>query len=259
MLKMVSDCQNICSWILNKNTTHFLGWKEVAREFQEPVADCKKKWRHLRSSLSRYLKCSKDSSRNKNQRLKPYYLLTQMDFLIPFTKNLDPQQTQYATPVKFEGNEEAEGTSTIYGIETNENDTEMQNENENEESTIEDQEETDVIYETFEISGMTPQQQPQVHHQTLQTQHLQSPTKHNITISSPQILNSHSSPQTTVVPVISSNIPIACSSTDEQQSSADLNFFKSLLPDVKQMTMPQKRKLRRGVLKLIDDIFAETE
>ena len=177
-----------------------------------------------------------------------------MDFLIPFTKNLDPQQQQYVTPVKFEGTEEAEGTSTIYGIETNEEDPEMQNENE--EANMEDQEEPEMVYETFEIADLPTQpQQPQIHHHQ---SHMTSPTKHNITISAPQILNSHSTPQVSM-PIINSNLPIACSSTDEQQSSADLSFFKSLLPDVKQMSLMQKRRLRMGVLKLIDDVLAGTE
>lgn len=64
------------------------GWQDVSNEFKEPVADCKKKWRHLRSSLSRYLKSTKDSAKVKNQKLKPYYLLNQMNFLVPFTKTV---------------------------------------------------------------------------------------------------------------------------------------------------------------------------
>lgn len=57
-------------------------WQDVSKEFGEPVTDCKKKWRHLRSSLSRYLKSSKDELKNKNNKLKPYYLLTHMNFLV---------------------------------------------------------------------------------------------------------------------------------------------------------------------------------
>lgn len=39
---------------------------------------------------------------------------------------------------------------------------------------------------------------------------------------------------------------------------ADLNFFLALLPDIKIMNQEQKRKLRIGTLKLIDDILSNT-
>lgn len=35
----------------------------------------------------------------------------------------------------------------------------------------------------------------------------------------------------------------------------DMNFFASLLPDVRSMTPAQKRKMRIGLLKLVDDIL----
>lgn len=36
---------------------------------------------------------------------------------------------------------------------------------------------------------------------------------------------------------------------------ADSNFFKSLLPDIRQMNRSQKRKFKVGILELIDSIF----
>lgn len=40
----------------------------------------------------------------------------------------------------------------------------------------------------------------------------------------------------------------------EQDDAADLNFFKSLLPDIRQMTPTQKRKFKMGIFELINNI-----
>jgi hypothetical protein len=55
------------------------------------------------------------------------------------------------------------------------------------------------------------------------------------------------------IPLQSQIIPI-----QDDQSSADLNFFLALMPDIKTMNQEQKRKLRIGTLKLIDDILGNS-
>ncbi len=42
--------------------------------------------------------------------------------------------------------------------------------------------------------------------------------------------------------------------TQEIDDAADLNFFKSLLPDIRQMTPTQKRKFKMGIFELINNI-----
>lgn len=41
-------------------------------------------------------------------------------------------------------------------------------------------------------------------------------------------------------------------------TDADNNFFKSLIPDIQSMNMHQKRKLKIGILRLIDEILSTT-
>ncbi|XP_065079434.1 uncharacterized protein LOC135702338 [Ochlerotatus camptorhynchus] len=54
------------------------------------------------------------------------------------------------------------------------------------------------------------------------------------------------------------------SSVQQQQlaanaaADADNNFFKSLIPDIQSMSMDQKRKLKIGILRLIDEILSTT-
>lgn len=40
----------------------------------------------------------------------------------------------------------------------------------------------------------------------------------------------------------------------KEMDDADLNFFKSLLPDIRQMTPTQKRKFKMGIFELINNI-----
>lgn len=41
---------------------------------------------------------------------------------------------------------------------------------------------------------------------------------------------------------------------NKEMDDADLNFFKSLLPDIRQMTPTQKRKFKMGIFELINKI-----
>lgn len=256
------------------------GWQEVSQEFSEPVSDCKKKWRHLRSSLSRYLKSSKDIVKNKNNKLKPYYLLTHMDFLIPYTKTLD---------VSLKAEPDDQNNMSYSADMKAEDESGYENEIIQEDESQNMEEDDDVVYEAYEIqehqaSSSNPQK-PQI---TLVRSSGNVQTGGNIpqlqplTISTPgksqQIqLNTSQISQITVaqqqqhqqsqqnlppghqhltaaqqsIPLQNTIIPV-----QDDQSSADLNFFLALLPDIKSMNQEQKRRLRIGTLKLIDDILS---
>lgn len=254
------------------------GWQEVSKEFGEPVTECKKKWRHLRSSLSRYIKSSKDELKNKNNKLKPYYLLTHMNFLVPYTKTLDTKSDTVVCN-KFEPPDQNQ--TIAYEDEDMKADEQSQFEHE----IIQDEDSHDgmdgnIVYEAYEIqeqiptssaAASQPQSKPQItlvrstNNQNTSVQQL--PISIN-TISSPnqqktlqlnsaqitQIQQHHQQSQIQAqnsLPVQNTIIPIP-----DDQSSADLNFFLALLPDIKAMNQEQKRKLRIGTLKLIDDILS---
>lgn len=55
--------------------------------------------------MSRYLKSSKDVKNKANKSVKPYYLLQQMEFLIPFTKTIDSILTK-SEDSKYEDEED---------------------------------------------------------------------------------------------------------------------------------------------------------
>ena len=256
------------------------GWQDVSKEFGEPVTDCKKKWRHLRSSLSRYIKSSKDELKNKNNKLKPYYLLTHMNFLVPYTKTLDTK-TDTVLCNKFDPPDENQVTY----------DEDMKAEDdpssfEQEIMQDEDSHEMDgnIVYEAYEIQEQIPTSsatasQPQTKSQITLVRSSHSNGSQNTsvqqiplsinTISSPnksqtlqlntsqitQLQHQHQSQMQAqpALPMQNTIIPIP-----DDQSSADLNFFLALLPDIKIMNQEQKRKLRIGTLKLIDDILSNS-
>lgn len=255
------------------------GWQDVSKEFGEPVPECKKKWRHLRSSLSRYLKSSKDELKNKNNKLKPYYLLTHMNFLVPYTKTLDSKPD-----------------NVVHKFDESQFDDEMKAEDDpgsfeheiiQDEDSANDEMEGNIVYEAYEIQEPIPtssatsqsQTKPQITlvrsshsngnqnttvqqlpiNQTLSINQISStPSKSQIQLNSSQftqiqqqapqqqqLQSPHSIPlQNTIIPI------------PDDQNSADLNFFLALLPDIKIMNQEQKRKLRIGTLKLIDDILS---
>lgn len=254
------------------------GWQDVSKEFGEPVTDCKKKWRHLRSSLSRYLKSSKDELKNKNNKLKPYYLLTHMNFLVPYTKTLDTKTdtvicNKFDPPddqVNFDEDMKTEEDPSSYEHEI------IQDEDSHEM-------EANIVYEAYEIQEQIPTSSATAQSQTksqitlVRSSHQTTNPAGNVqqlplsinTISSPpkqQTLQLNTSQisqiqqqqqtqqmQTQSIPMQNTIIPIP-----DDQSSADLNFFLALLPDIKIMNQEQKRKLRMGTLKLIDDILSNT-
>lgn len=256
----------------------------MSKEFGEPVPECKKKWRHLRSSLSRYIKSSKDELKNKNNKLKPYYLLTHMNFLVPYTKTLDTKSDTVVCNTKFEPppNE----SDVVYDEEMKAEDDPSNFEHE----IIQDEDSTEmqgnIVYEAYEIqepsssaSATQSQGKSQItlvrsSHSNNQTATVQQLPITMNTISSPktQTLQLNASQITQLqqqqhqhqpqiqaqqlnnsLPMQNTIIPIP-----DDQSSADLNFFLALLPDIKIMNQEQKRKLRIGTLKLIDDILSNT-
>lgn len=254
------------------------GWQEVSKEFGEPVTDCKKKWRHLRSSLSRYLKSSKDELKNKNK-LKPYYLLSHMNFLVPYTKTLDTK-TDTVVCNKFDSPTDENQVTFDEDMKQEEEPSSFEHEIIQDEDSHEM--EGNIVYEAYEIQEQIPTSSATAQSQTksqitlVRSSHQNSNQNGvqqlplsinaiNASPSKPQTLQLNSSQisqlqhqqqtqqmqaqqshslQNTIIPI------------PDDQSSADLNFFLALLPDVKNMTQEQKRKLRIGTLKLIDDILS---
>lgn len=204
-----------------------------------------------------------------------------MNFLVPYTKTLDTK-TDTVVCNKFDPPDEHQVTY----------DEDMKTEDEpssfeQEIMQDEDSHEMDgnIVYEAYEIQEQIPTSsataaQPQAKSQITLVRSSHSNGNQNTSVQQlPLSINTISSPKAqtlqlntsqlsqlqqqhqsqmqahTSLPMQNTIIPIP---DHNDQSSADLNFFLALLPDIKIMNQEQKRKLRIGTLKLIDDILSNS-
>ncbi|XP_034251662.1 uncharacterized protein LOC117651611 [Thrips palmi] len=67
-------------------------WHRVADDCGDSVGNCKERWKNLRASLCRHLRQQQQQAgHGQGQRpKKPYYLAEHMDFVVPFTKTRLP-------------------------------------------------------------------------------------------------------------------------------------------------------------------------
>ncbi|XP_055626350.1 uncharacterized protein LOC129768619 [Toxorhynchites rutilus septentrionalis] len=233
-----------------------------------------------------------------NLRRKPYYLYNHMQFVVPYLKMKDGEGANYesedsvwikssnSTDILKQDDEEEE--HEIETIDVHEEDHQQIKQ-----SIIQSikilpmsQEQSQETTTTYEIIEATPSKQPRIEsvHQvavgtpTTSSQQLikqkdQSGIKHYTytTVSAPQSNTTPLYSSTPAAPVqhqqqvatSSSNIQRQQTTQPQQISlnaanDADSNFFKSLIPDIQSMNMDQKRKLKIGILRLIDEILSTT-
>lgn len=253
------------------------------------IADvCKKKWRLLRSSLIRYIKVFKDKSTSKGNRYRPYYLLEHMDFLLPFIddKNIirkikhemikSPQQqstpsTPTTTTVVLKKQRPEEQQETIlytnstpitYSVQTLSSgggkDSQEAKEVQHQQQDIQQfynhagvkiigedyityptADGQLQIYQTASGSVEELQQQQQEHQQSHDGDHSEI---HN---DSKQTLTN-----ATIIPI--PNVQNVFSNSNPNEAS-DIYFLLGLLPDFRNLNNDVKRKVKIGMLKLLDD------
>jgi hypothetical protein len=244
------------------------------------IADvCKKKWRLLRSSLIRYIKVFKDKSTSKGNRYRPYYLLEHMDFLLPFIddKNIirkikheiikSPQTPTTSTPttvlIKKQRPEEetilyASSTPVTYSVQTIASTSkEAQEHKESNQQSQDIQQfynhagvkiigedyiypsDGQLIYQTASGSVEELQQQQQ---DSIQQHDGEQSEVHNDSKS--QLTNA------TIIPI--PNVSNVFSNSNPNEAS-DIYFLLGLLPDFRNLNNDIKRKVKIGMLKLLDD------
>lgn len=241
---------------------------------------CKKKWRLLRSSLIRYIKVFKDKSTSKGNRYRPYYLLEHMDFLIPYIDDKSiirkvkvmkspTTTTQVTTVVKKPRQDEGQilYTSTPNSI-TYSVSTCVPTKNSPQEIKADVQPQTQDIHAFYNQAGVKiigedyittypsgeqliyqsssnveeiQQQQECIQHESDQNECQESPSKQ-------QMQNA------TIIPI--PNVSNVFSSTNPTEAS-DLYFLIGLLPDFRNLSHDTKRKVKIGMLRLLDDAVSQ--
>lgn len=250
---------------------------------------CKKKWRLLRSSLIRYIKVFKDKSTSKGNRYRPYYLLEHMDFLLPYIddKNIirkikhemikSPQSTP-STPttttvvLKKQQQRQDEQQETIlytnstpitYSVQT----LSSGNSKEQHEVTKEVQHQSQDIQQFYNHAGVkiigedyitypTSDGQLQIYQtasgsvEELQQQQQEHQQSHDGEHSEIHNESKQTLTNATIIPI--PNVQNVFSNSNPNEAS-DIYFLLGLLPDFRNLNNDIKRKVKIGMLKLLDD------
>ncbi|XP_037950149.1 uncharacterized protein LOC119686388 [Teleopsis dalmanni] len=250
-------------------------WSLISQETRESVVHCKERWRNLRACLSRYIK----QQNSTDPQHKPYYLTEHMAFLLPFLKStrscfesgnnnisaflqMSYQQQQIAQP----------SIASLQMVSTPK--LRLPNEMKHSYSENDDEETADAFEPHIEAAlnmqrGLTARSPapsdtasaitlqnfiPDVQLAELRTPemvqdlpYVSSMQNHMIRRDSHDGLHEPKRIKTECEATTTANLAYI---TD----NSDMDFFRSILPDIAALTPQQKRKFKIGVLELIDDV-----
>ncbi|XP_075238636.1 uncharacterized protein LOC142334465 [Lycorma delicatula] len=222
-------------------------WLEVANQMGENPATCKEKWKNLRACLCRHLRTQVNSTWKR-----PYYLAEHMKFVIPFTK--------YGRP---------DGVNTPHHAGTGVSDNEADDVDESkletfyikqevEEESVEDPDDSNslpvpvadfgTIVTGESNSGNEPSEDgsSEVNIVTASRDSV-PPLRMKRSIQRIEPL------ERVQVEYLEENKKQKISSS--YNDSSDLDFFRSLLPDIERMSHRQKIKFKLAVLGCVDNIL----
>lgn len=212
------------------------------------VAHCKERWRNLRACLTRHLKQQSTGATDGSTIHKPYYLAEQMNFLLPYTQSRSTKdQVKYESQAIDETKvnssnaiSKSDTTTTTYTISTSESD---------------DQYVTLIQTTTGELAAADPIEETPLQVER-STESEQKPFTDATFASNSSIM----APKEHLQEIIYESVPakrIKIPSTDFDD--ADLEFFRSLLPDIRLMNPSQKRRFKMRVFGLIDNVLSNTD
>lgn len=195
------------------------------------MQDCKERWKNLRACYSRHLKSLTDTPSGSAAKVKrPYYLAEALNFLQPFTKSRKSKGIYKFPEVPIVS---PEATQVVQSESPNDSEDELHD-------SVPEHEESNSGGQQFS-----------------QVEHLGTPTVK-------RIAKSKSNPKKNDVSLADVNrsandyFRLKASSTKEKKpENPDLDFFKSVLPDMNEMTSDQKRRFKMGILNLAGQILNE--
>uniref|UniRef100_A0A1B6F583 MADF domain-containing protein n=1 Tax=Cuerna arida TaxID=1464854 RepID=A0A1B6F583_9HEMI len=213
-------------------------WDKVATSVGEKDSLCRDRWHSIKSCYIRHLKYTA-----LNSKRRPYYLAEYLDFMVPFVsdrvkKFLSLKQNELgslpsylkdALPPMHPMNSYLQQNMKHDEPEFKTEVVEIEEVEEEDEEDVEEEEE-EVVMEKDWMTVGSENQQP----------------------SSSKVLSRKSTSNDT-----SSSTPKKIKLSTE--SDEDINFFKSLLPDVARMSSHQKLKFKQEALSIIEDILYATD
>ncbi|KAK9889844.1 hypothetical protein WA026_007207 [Henosepilachna vigintioctopunctata] len=203
-------------------------WQEIADIVGSTVEECKARWRNLRGGLTRYL--SKPMTLSGSRAAKKYYLYDDLHFLLPFIKTRvvnckkDPLSNSSDFDYLNEGST-YDGDSSDFDVKP---------------SIVMDTEvDTKQLFQDKEPPnrkrGHTPEEN--------------EPVAHNTKVPKETSRKEDS---------FGEAVKMYFAERLAKEANPDLEFFKSILPDIADFNAFQKRLFKRKVLEIIDEISQVT-
>ncbi|XP_005186773.1 DEP domain-containing protein DDB_G0279099 [Musca domestica] len=257
-------------------------WYQISLETKESVIHCKERWRNLRACLSRYIK---QQSGNDPQH-KPYYLTEHMAFLLPFlksTRNSLDGNSSLATLYQYsqqqhqlqQQQQQNNSISTTLQVMVPPQQLNYKDHGLEVKHSLSDNEDEETIdaFDPAIAANMHMQQHP---NSPPLSDTASANTMQNFI---PDVqLSELRTPDGAVQDYVNTNIrrdshhdflhepkriKTECHASEATTTAqlhmyageqADMEFFRSILPDIAALTPHQKRKLKIGILELIDDV-----
>jgi hypothetical protein len=192
------------------------------------VLECKERWKNLRASFTRFLKSTKLSSGCGTKYKKPYYLAEYLHFLKPFTKSRD--QSGILQSVSLEPDTEGQG--------------------------CDNEPESSVSASKLHHDQQQVNEVRQNEDQSVNTSGWHEDTREDFIAPASKKIK-----RTLSMEDVNRSALHCCQarkrSVQNEDEDPDLSFFKSVLPDMREMNAEQKRRYRIGILSLAQQILGE--
>ncbi|XP_044755433.1 uncharacterized protein LOC123314311 [Coccinella septempunctata] len=203
-------------------------WQEIADVVGSTVHECKSRWKNLRAGLTRYL--SRPLTLSGARYVKKYYLFDDLQFILPFIR------ARHRTAM----NDGADLDQSDGNPHVAENDEEVSQDVDMDikpHILLDDLESNSDDYTHFFEQNLRQKKRKPVHnnHHMEEVPRVKVPRK---TVQNDDVLD----------------LLKNCVSESPRESNPDLDFFRSILPDIADFTPVQKRLFKRKVLQVIDEI-----
>jgi hypothetical protein len=196
-----------------------------------PVSECKERWKNLRASFTRYLKSVKLSCGDGNRYKKPYYLAEYLQFLKPFTKSRKENGKYQRVGLSPEADTEEQDCDNEIDSSEPAAQFPIDGEQQNEEYRRSEGPLMNVGKWQADVPADFVTSVTKKIKRTLSLEDVNRPTFESY----------------------QSRNPLGQNETEDP----DLSFFKSVLPDMREMNAEQKRRFKIGILNLAHQILKE--
>ncbi|CAG9561002.1 unnamed protein product [Danaus chrysippus] len=202
-------------------------WAQVSYSTDLSVAECKEKWRNIRSSLLRNLKPSEKSK-------KPYYLMPFLHFVIPFLKPIN--------------NPEAKDELNLLRTTTKEPDIYL--------CTVKSEDECQLMCDTQSFINTTVMSDDETQSDPLLSQSISLPQKRRNRESTYSVANKRVAQKEIYTELNSSMSTIEPPRTSNESTRY---FLLSLLPELETMSEEQIRQFKIKTMMAIDNIKSNVD